>query len=174
MGCASPAEFSGAYGTGACCGIRCGARRQYLWRSPTLESSSVASFHGALFSQCHKISALARLFVDDTRSGNGRHGLPGEISFSFHQSADCFRACAVLLLWGALASGSSDCDWDELRALRCKLIPADCAALDGKLERTFSGGLRVPAVDGVFGLGCGTAASVSGMSLVCATQTAAA
>jgi uncharacterized membrane protein len=55
-----------------------------------------------------KISALTRLFVDDTRPGNGRHGVAGTISLSFHRPADYFRACAVLLLWGALAFGSSD------------------------------------------------------------------
>jgi len=29
---------------------------------------------------CHKISAFTQLFVDDTRSDNGRHGVAGEIS----------------------------------------------------------------------------------------------
>ena len=57
--------------------------------------------------------------------------------FRFHQSADCFRPCAVLLLRGALAFGPSDCDWDELRALRRKVIPADCAALHGRPQRDF-------------------------------------
>jgi len=57
--------------------------------------------------KCHKIPAFTRLFVDDTRSGHGRHGLAGKLSLSFHQSSDCFRACAVLLLRGTLAFGSS-------------------------------------------------------------------
>src|SRR5215471_19670156 len=105
MGCESPPEFSGACGTGACCDIRSAACRQYLWRSPTLESSGVAGFHGALFPECQKISAFTRLFVDDTRPGNGRHGMAGEISLSIHQSPGCVRACAVLLLRCALAFG---------------------------------------------------------------------
>ena len=83
-----------------------------------------------------------------------------------------FRACAVLLLRGALTLGSPHCDGDELRALRRKVVPADCATLDGRPEQTFSGRLWVSPLDGVCGLGCGTAASLSGMPLVCATQTA--
>src|SRR5262249_15450764 len=105
---APPTDLSDAYGIRPYGSIRCVAHAQYLWRSPTLGSSNVDSFHDALFPQCHEISPVIGFLVDDTWPGNGRHGVAGKISLSIHQSADCFRACAVLLLRGALVLGSSD------------------------------------------------------------------
>src|ERR1700724_28474 len=41
--------------------------------------------------------------------------------------------CVPFFYYGAhLLFGSSDRDWDELRALRCKVFPPDCASLNGK------------------------------------------
>src|SRR5580698_347200 len=123
-----------------------------------MELPRVATVHDALFPEHDEVSALPRLSGDDSRPGVGRDGMAGDLPLSFHQSADCLRSRSVLLLRCAPVACSSDCDWDELRALRRTVVPADCAALDGRPRQTFPGWLRVSVMDGVCSLGCGTAA----------------
>ncbi len=96
--------------------------------------------------------------------------------FQFHSTNPLivFGRVPFFFYGDALAFGSSNCDWDELRAVRRKVISANGTALDGKRKQTFPAWLRVSALDGVCGLGCGTAASLSSVPLVCATQTASA
>ncbi len=78
--------------------VCCDPRSERLWRSGAVVVSEVDRIHCALVSQLHEIPGVARFSAHDAWAGVIALGLPRSTLVQGHQSADCLRASAVILL----------------------------------------------------------------------------